>query len=399
MVLSTDDGFNGFDGSIGSGASSANAEHMLQEIYQQPRVLQDALSGRFDTQARRLEFDELRAGGLSLAGLKRIYILACGTSYHAGLIAKAFFEQTSDLLVEVCIASEFELPQALQSGAFAQGGLRPEEALFVAISQSGQTSDTLAAVRQAKLSGAYVIAITNVEASPLTQVADASVYVRADTEQAVPATKSFMAQICLLSLLAYYIGQERGQVTTEQVEAYYQAMNDLPDKIGQVLDPASLTAIQGAAAVLSTAKDVLFIGRGIDVATAYEGALKLKETSYIHAEAFAALEFRHGPISLIDPVAATPVLALLPADAPADPIYAVLADCRKYGARLVAIAVDGDEHVSQLADAVVYLPPVGRLLTPFVNVVALQLLAYNVAKSLGRDVDNPRYLSKAVTVD
>ncbi|MDR0459491.1 MAG: SIS domain-containing protein [Coriobacteriales bacterium] len=359
---------------------------MLKEIFDQPQVLREVLAGRYDADAQQLAFPELASLNQQLHGIQHVYIVACGTSSHAGLIGKGLIESLTNLTVDVQIASEFKF----------QRPAGKNDALVIAISQSGQTSDTMSAVRQAKANGASIIAITNVLDSDIARAADATLYIRADVELAVPATKSYTAQLLVLSQLAVFLAQQQGALSAAEVASYHDQLAELPALIEQVLKLDNIARIEAAAASCEQAKNLLLIGRGYGVATCYEGALKLKETSYLHAEAFPALEFQHGPIALIDPDQATPLVALLPLNSPDDPIYAVIQKSRQYGARLLALAADNDKRVGELANQTLWLGQPSELQQPFVAVVTLQLFAHALAQLLGRDIDNPRYLSKAV---
>ncbi|MCL2632445.1 MAG: SIS domain-containing protein [Coriobacteriia bacterium] len=359
---------------------------MLKEIFEQPRVLREVVAGRLDQATNRLTLNEVTLTSEQLAEIRHIYIIACGTSSHAGLIAKDLIERWTDLTVDVQIASEFVFN-------------RPQTAndtMAIAISQSGETSDTLNALRQARANNAYIIAITNVLGSTITVESDATINVKAEVEAAVPATKSYTAQLATLALLALYLGQERQTLTSDQVAEYYSELSELGDKIALVLSQPSLESITKAAQFTAEAKSVLFLGRGNSVTTCKEGALKLKETSYLHAEAFPALEFLHGPIALIEPEDATPIVALLPVDPNDDSMNNVFDRVKSYGARLVVFATTSATKSIQNADRVIILPEASALQTPFVTAVALQLFAHDIATSLNRDIDRPRYLSKVV---
>ncbi|MCL2339624.1 MAG: SIS domain-containing protein [Actinomycetia bacterium] len=364
------------------------ADRMIKEIHEQPRVLREALAGRLDAASGRIVFPELNLSASQLAALKQVAIIACGTSSHAGLVAKQVLEAVTDLAVDVQIASEFRYHWSPQRG----------DVLAIAISQSGETSDTLTAAQTAKANGAYLVAITNVADSTLAKLADASLNIQADLELAVPATKSYTAQLLLLDLLAYYLAQERGQLAAAGVAYRFAELAALPELLEAVLSTISIQSIEAIAASCVPATDVLFIGRGIGVPTSMEGALKLKETSYIHAEAFPALEFRHGPIALIEPSVATPVLAVLPVGNADDKIYAVLTEVQRYGAHLVAVATADNQRIRQWTDQVITLPPATEMQLPYLAVVALQIFSHRIAQLLDRDIDNPRYLSKAVIV-
>ncbi|MDR2957300.1 MAG: SIS domain-containing protein [Coriobacteriales bacterium] len=361
-------------------------DYMLKEIYEQPRVLQDILTGRYDAARQRLVFDEITLTADEIRSLRHICIIACGTSFHAGLIAKDFVERLTDLTVDVQIASEFLFNQRKHR----------ENAMVIAISQSGMTSDTLDAVQMARANGAYVVAITNVMDSTITTLANASLYIQADIEIAVPATKSYTAQLAILTLLALYLGQERGTQRPTEVALFYAELLDSVDKIVRILASQSLAKIEQAAAACAQAENILLLGRGTGTATCKEAALKVKETSYRHAEAFSVLEFVHGPIALIDPGVATPVVALLPADSLDDATRDVLFKAKAYGAKLIVFTEESEQRLVGQVDYQIFLPKATPIQMPFVAIVALQLFARHIACILGCDIDNPRYLSKVV---
>ncbi|MCL2883506.1 MAG: glutamine--fructose-6-phosphate transaminase (isomerizing) [Coriobacteriia bacterium] len=362
-------------------------DFMLKEINEQPRVVRDVLKGRLNTQAKTLELPELAMTPDELAAIDRVYIVACGTSYHAGLIGKDLIESWARIPVEVRVASEFRYANPIISS----------NTLVIAITQSGETADTLEAVRLARRAGAHVVAITNVIGSRITTEAQTTIYIKANIEISVAATKTFLAQLCLLALLALFLSQERGLVNETQIVTAFEALQRLPQQIEAVL--ADTTSIDAAAEVCADATTVLFIGRGVGATTCYEGALKLKEISYIHAEAIAAGEIKHGTLALIDPIVATPVVAVAVASATHDKMLANIEEVKARGARVIALATEGDERVGELADIVIYLPPTYEQLSPVLASVALQLLAHRAAVLLGRDIDKPRNLAKSVTVE
>ncbi|MCL1879486.1 MAG: glutamine--fructose-6-phosphate transaminase (isomerizing) [Actinomycetia bacterium] len=364
-------------------------DFMLKEIFEQPQVVQNTLAGRFDAQAQRLQFDELPLSPADIAAIERVYIVACGTSYHAGLIAKNMIENAARLPVEVQVASEFRYHNPIING----------NTLVIAITQSGETADTLEAVRMARQTGAHVIAVTNVVGSRITAEAQTSLFVKANIEIAVAATKSFLAQLVLLSLLALYLAQELGLLTKRKISKYYNEMCQLPAQIESLLAEESVSAVKAAAEACVHAHTALFIGRGVGASTCYEGALKLKEISYLHAEALSAGEIKHGTIALIDPDQGTPVVAVALQSATYDKMLANIQEVKARGARVIALATEGDEQITELVDHVVWLPPVREIISPITASVVLQLFARHIAVCLGRDVDQPRNLAKSVTVE
>ncbi|MDR3037591.1 MAG: glutamine--fructose-6-phosphate transaminase (isomerizing) [Coriobacteriales bacterium] len=362
-------------------------DFMLKEINEQPRVIRDAIAGRFDDKTRTLSFDELPLTDEELSDIDRIYIIACGTSYHAGLIGKDLIESWARIPVEVEVASEFRYRNPIIS----------THTLVIAISQSGETADTLEAVRLARRAGAHVVALTNVVGSRITQEAQTVLYIKAHTEIAVAATKSFLAQVALLTLLGLYFAQERMLLTGPQIQEIFGDMRQLPGQIEYVLKDT--TAIEEAALACVDATTALFIGRGVGATICYEGALKLKEISYLHAEAFSAGEIKHGPIALINPEAATPVVAVATQSATREKMIANIEEVKARGAKVIAIATEGDERIGSLADYVLFIPPTRECLSPITASVPLQLFARAIALARDCNVDQPRNLAKSVTVE
>jgi glucosamine--fructose-6-phosphate aminotransferase (isomerizing) len=361
-------------------------DFMLKEIHEQPRVLRDIFAGRLDASNGRLKMEELPLSADEIKAIERIYIIACGTSYHAGLVGKDLIEQAARIPVEVQIASEFSYRQPV----FTPG------TLAIAISQSGETADTMEAVALAKKAGTPIITITNVAGSSMTKESLATLQVKANMEVSIAATKSYTGQLAHLALLALYLGQERGLLSSEEVAAAYAELEQTPLQVEQILGDTSIAAIEAAAASCYRSHDVIFIGRGVATATCYEAALKLKETSYVHGEGYAANEFRHGPIAMIDAEAATPVVAIAMESKTRDRMLTIIGEVKAYGGNVVALATEGDTRVAELADHVIYLPKIREMYLPFTAIVALQVFARQIALLLGRDIDHPRGLVKAV---
>ena len=360
-------------------------DFMLKEIHEQPRVVRDTLVGRMGANGE-LEIDEL---GLSLEELNlidRVYVIACGTSYHAGLIAKNFIESWARIPTEVEAASEFRYRDPI---------ITPTT-LVVAVSQSGETADTLAAIRDARIKGAKVFGITNVVGSPVARESDGVIYTKANKEIAVASTKSFIGQVVSLSLLALLLAQVKYRLTTSQVRILFKELGNTAEQIQHILDTQG-DAISQAAQACKDAQSALFVGRGMGAAIAYEGALKLKEVSYLHAEAYAAGEMKHGPIALIDP--GFPVIAIATKSATYDKTVSNLKECEARGAKIIVVATEGDEEIKKIADHVIYVPKVRDAFSPITASVPLQLLAREVALLRGCDVDQPRNLAKSVTVE
>jgi glucosamine--fructose-6-phosphate aminotransferase (isomerizing) len=358
-------------------------DFMAKEIAEQPRVVRDTLAGR--VKDGKVIIDELALTAEDIAAIDRVYIIACGTSYHAGLIGKNLIEAWSRIPCDVEVASEFRYRDPIVSPS----------TLVIAVSQSGETADTVEAVQLARTHGARVFAITNSVGSRITRESDGVIYAQAGPEVCVAATKSFLAQVVALTLVALYLGQARGCLTRAQVRMFYREMKLLPDQIKMILDEAE--PIERAARVIDGATSTLFIGRGIGATTCCEGALKLKEISYVHAEAFAAGEIKHGPIALVDE--ATPVVALMIKSATRDKMVSNIAEVRARGAKVIGIATQGDLDAEHICDEVVYIPAVRECFSAITASVVLQMLARSVAKTRGCDVDKPRNLAKSVTVE
>ena len=359
---------------------------MLKEIHEQPDAVRETLLGRTDPEGR-LHLDELRAPEMAddLRHMDKVVIVACGTSYHAGMVAKYAIEHWAGLPVEVEIASEFRYRDPILS----------PHTLVVAISQSGETADTIAAARHASDQRAKVIAVTNVVGSSLARDADGVLYTRAGPEIGVAATKTFLTQVVALDVLALYLAQQRRALFPEEVADHLRRMESLPDHLEAVLQTEA--TVREVARSWAGAGYVMFIGRHVGLPIALEGALKLKEISYLHAEGLPAGEMKHGPIALIDE--GGPVVALATRGHVRDKVLSNIAEVRARGAVVLAVASAGDTEIKAHADHVVEVPVVHELLYPVLTVVPLQLLGYHLAVALGRDVDQPRNLAKTVTVE
>ena len=360
-------------------------DFMLKEIHEQPRVVRDTLVGRM-TAAGELDIDELGLSLEELNDIDRVYVIACGTSYHAGLVAKNLIEAWARIPTEVEAASEFRYRDPI---------ITPTT-LVVAVSQSGETADTLAAIRDARIKGAKVFGITNVVGSPVARESDGVIYTKANKEIAVASTKSFIGQVVSLTLLAMLLGQVKYRLTTKQCRLLFRELGDTAEQIQHIIDTQG-PAIAEAAKVCKDAHSALFVGRGMGSAIAYEGALKLKEVSYLHAEAYAAGEMKHGPIALIDP--GFPVIAVATKSATYDKTVSNLMECKARGAKVIVVATEGDEEINKIADCIIRVPAVRDVFSPITASVPLQLLAREVAILRGCDVDQPRNLAKSVTVE
>lgn len=361
---------------------------MLKEIAEQPQAVRDTLAGRINEKGI-LTFSDFEISDKTFQSIKKVVFIACGTAYHAGLIGKYAVERWTRLPSEAEIASEFRYRDPILD----------QESLVVAISQSGETMDTLMAVKHAKEQGAKVLVITNTQGSTLAREAEAVLYTRAGPEIAVASTKAFLTQVVAVELLALYLAQVKEITQTSEIKKVLEDILDMSHAIDVVLD--TLPQVKNIAQEYKDAKSVLFIGRQAGYPVALEGALKLKELAYMHAEGFAAGELKHGPIALIE--AGSPVVVIVPSleQEPIlhEKIISNIQEVKARGARVVALAEAGDEVVSRYADQVIRLPKVPSLLQPLVATVPLQVFAAELARVKGHDVDQPRNLAKSVTVE
>ena len=359
-------------------------DFMLKEIFEQPQAVRDTMRGRIDPDGR-IVLDEVSWDDTFLRSITKVVVVACGTSFHSGMAAKHAIEHWTRIPVELDLASEFRYRDPVLD----------KNCLVIGIAQSGETADTLAAVRFAQEMGARVVAVTNVVGSSITRDADAVIFTHAGPEIGVAATKTFLSQLIALNLFALYLAQQRGVMTTEKLTETIEAMRLLPDQIEEVLSQSG--EVHRAAKRYAGAEDMIFIGRGVGTAVAMEGALKLKEISYIHAEGYAAGELKHGAIALIEE--GVPVVAILTGRELYDKMLANVQEVRARGAETILIAPAGDERARTLANELFEMPPTKPLLTPVLDTVALQLFAYYVAKERGLSPDKPRNLAKSVTVE
>jgi glutamine---fructose-6-phosphate transaminase (isomerizing) len=362
---------------------------VLKEIYEQPEALHRALLGRVRNGTLCLpEMEHMQQAGL-LDHIQRIIIVACGTSYHAALLAKYTIERWVRIPVEAITAAEFRYCDPIVG----------PETLCIAVTQSGETADTLVGIRQARERGASVIAVTNVVASAITRLSDAVLYLQAGPEIGVVATKTFVSSVATLYILGLYLGALRGRISEEHMRTYLQALEQLPEQIQTILARAASPddVIKPLAERLSQLHSILFVGRGVGYPTALEGALKLKEISYIHAEGFPAGELKHGSIALLD--AETPLVGIATASHVYEKVVSNIQEVRARDAQVIVVATEGDETIRQHANDVLYIPATLEELSPLLAIVPLQLLAYHVAVARGCDVDQPRNLAKSVTVE
>ncbi len=358
---------------------------MLKEIYEQPRAIADTLRGRFTMETGEVNLEEFGLGEEEIKAVDRISIVACGTSWHAALVGKYLIEDMARVPVEVDIASEFRYRKPI---------VRSED-LLIAITQSGETADTLAAQREAKRLGAKVMSICNVVGSTSAREADAVFYTRSGPEIGVASTKAFTSQIAALYLFAVAVALGKGRISRDSARELEQELLSIPDKIEQML--ARNDEIEKIAKELFKAKDFLYLGRGIHFPIALEGALKLKEISYIHAEGYPAGEMKHGPIALIDEE--LPVVFLAPGGALHEKIVSNIQEVKSRGGKVVSLINHGDGEVSGLSDFSFPVPDTNLYLSAILLAVPLQLLAYHIGVLRGCDVDQPRNLAKSVTVE
>jgi glucosamine--fructose-6-phosphate aminotransferase (isomerizing) len=357
---------------------------MLKEIHEQPDAIRDTLVGRTDARGM-LALDELHLPADVLREIDKVFVVACGTAFHAGLVAKYAIEHWTRIPVEIEIASEFRYRDPVLG----------TDTLTLAVSQSGETIDTLEAARHAKRQGSRVIAVTNTVGSSLAREADGVLYTHAGPEIGVAATKTFSTQMVALHLTALYLAQVRASMFPDEIAEIVEDMRALPDRVRTAIGLDR--QIRGVAERYASARDVLFIGRHTGYPAALEGALKLKELSYVHAEGYPAGELKHGPIALIEP--GVPVVAVATECHVYPKMLSNIQEVRARGADVIAVASRGDERIRDLADEVLFVPRTPELLSPVAVVVPLQLFAYHVAQLRGCDVDRPRNLAKSVTVE
>ncbi len=361
------------------------AHFMLKEIFDQPKAIADTLIGRLSDN-NQVQLDELHMSDEEMRKIKRISVIACGTAYHAGMVAKYAIEKWAKIPVDVEIASEYRYRDPIVD----------KDSLIIAISQSGETMDLLMAVRHAKAAGGRVLAVCNTNSSTIPRESDAVLYTHAGPEIAVASTKAFLTQIVAIYLIGLKLAQVRGTLTDNQVKDFYNEMLELPAKVEQILE--TIEPLRELTRKFATSDTVLFLGRGIEYPIALEGALKLKELAYIHAEGFAGGELKHGPIALIEE--GTVVIAILPtADEHAldEKMLSNIQEVKARGARVIVIAPEGAEVIG--AEYIIRIPVASPLFQPVLATVPLQVFAYEIAVARGTDVDQPRNLAKSVTVE
>jgi len=355
----------------------------LKEIHEQPRVIAETLKGKIKGNSAIVE--EMTLTREELENITKIHMVACGTSYHAALVGKAIIEQELRIPVEVEVASEFRYKNPIIN----------KTDLVILISQSGETADTLAGLREAKKKGAKAIGIINVMGSTISREADGTIYTNAGLEIGVASTKAFVAQLIALYILTLYIGEKKNILDEKRRDYIVKNLNRLPNMVEQVLDTEE--DIKLKTKVLDSARSSMFIGRNINTAIAYEGALKLKEISYIHAEGYQSGELKHGPIAMISEEC--PLVAIATKSSTYEKVKSNIEEVRARSGKILTLATLGDKEISKISDEVIYLPEIDELFSPVINVVPLQIIAYYAAINRGVDVDKPRNLAKSVTVE
>ena len=358
---------------------------MLKEIFEQPRSIADSMRGRVNSEEGILQLGGLRGYMDKLADAKRIIIVGCGTSWHAGLVAEYIFEELARIPVEVEYASEFRY----------RNPIIREKDFVIAISQSGETADTLAAIQLAKSKGATIFGVCNVVGSSIARETHAGAYTHAGPEIGVASTKAFTAQVTVLTQIAISLAKKRGTISEELYRQLLIELENIPRKVGQVLKAAD--KVKEIAFIFTYARNFIYLGRGLNFPVALEGALKLKEISYIHAEGYPAAEMKHGPIALIDED--MPVVFIATKDSSYEKVVSNIQEVKARKGRVIAIVTEGDTHIPTLVDFVIEIPKTHEILMPLLSSIPLQLLSYYIAVMRGRNVDQPRNLAKSVTVE
>jgi len=358
---------------------------MLKEIYEQPRSIRDCLRGRIYPQQGKVQLGGIKEYAEKLKNVDRIIIIACGTSWHAGLVGEYLIEEYARVPVEVEYASEFRYRNPIIT----------EKDLVIAISQSGETADTMAAIELAKEKGATIFGVCNVVGASIPRTTHAGVYTHAGPEIGVASTKAFTAQVSVLTLMAFYIAQQRGTITQSKLVEYLTELNEVPQLVEKALK--SNERVKEIAAKFKDSTNCLFLGRGSSFPVALEGALKLKEISYIHAEGYPAAEMKHGPIALIDDE--MPVVFIATQHSSYEKVISNIQEVKARKGHVIAIVTEGDTEVKNMADYVIEIPQTNEAFVPLIATIPLQLLAYHIAVMRGCNVDQPRNLAKSVTVE
>ena len=358
---------------------------MLKEIYEQPKSISDCMRGRLNAETNTMMLGGIRDYVDNMVDANRIIIIACGTSWHAGLVAEYIFEDLCRIPVEVEYASEFRYRNPV---------ITPGD-VVIAISQSGETADTLAAIELAKAQGAIVLGVCNVVGSSIARASHAGSYTHAGPEIGVASTKAFTAQLTVLTMFAIQVGFQKGTVDQHTYQQLLQEMSEIPAKVEKALQLNE--QVEYISAIYKNATNAIYLGRGHNFPVALEGALKLKEISYIHAEGYPAAEMKHGPIALIDEE--MPVVVIATQDSSYEKVVSNIQEVKARKGQVIAVVTEGDELIANMADYVLEIPATNQLLTPLVSVVPLQLLSYHIAVMRGCNVDQPRNLAKSVTVE
>lgn len=367
-------------------AEKGGYEHfMLKEIHEQPKAIRDTMTSRISADSDVIKLDDIKLTSEDLKNINKVFIVACGTAYHAGLVGKAVIEKLARIPVEVDVASEFRY----------RNPIIDKNTLMMVISQSGETADTLAALREAKAQGARVIAVTNVVGSSVAREADDIFYTWAGPEISVASTKAYTTQLIAMYIIGLYLARLSGKMSVEEYRVIRDEMLKLPEKAEKLVDYKE--ELQKFADKNHMHPDIYFIGRGLDGEVAREGALKLKEISYIHAESYPAGELKHGPIALIDN--GVPVIALATQEDLYEKMVSNIREVVTRGAKVIGVAFEGKTEIEKVVDQVVYIPETLPLLAPVLSIIPLQLLSYFTAVEKGCDVDKPRNLAKSVTVE
>ena len=359
-------------------------DFMLKEIHEQPKAIRDTMAGRISME-KSMILDDLKITKEDLENTDRVFIVACGTAYHAGLVGKNVIESLAKIPVEVDIASEFRYRNPLVT----------DKSLVIVVSQSGETADTLAALRNCKTIGATIVALTNVVGSSVSREADHVLYTLAGPEISVASTKAYTTQIIGMYMIAMTFAKILGRLKSDRLDKLKEELLDLPGKVELVLEDKD--KIKAIAEKMYNEKDMFYLGRGLDYAVALEGSLKLKEISYIHSEAYAGGELKHGPIALIED--GTEVITLLTQEALKEKMVSNVVEIRARGAKVTGICYEGTKGLEEVLDEIIYIPRTLDMFAPVLSVAVLQLFSYYVAKAKGCDIDKPRNLAKSVTVE
>jgi glucosamine--fructose-6-phosphate aminotransferase (isomerizing) len=358
---------------------------MLKEIFEQPSTIFDCLRGRLDANLATITMAGVQNNIEQLKNASRIIIVACGTSWHAGLVAEYIIEELCRIPVEVEYASEFRY----RNPVIHKGDV------IIAVSQSGETADTLVAIEKAKEQGALIFGVVNVVGSSIARISQAGAYTHAGPEIGVASTKAFTAQLAVLTMIALKIAHEKGSIDSKRFLHLLQELHDMPEKVAIALKTDDV--VQKIANKYKDAKDFLYLGRGYNFPVALEGALKLKEISYIHAEGYPAAEMKHGPIALVDET--LPVVFVATKDSYHEKIVSNIQEIKARKGKVIAVITEGDEVISNMADDVIVVPAADELVAPMLSVIPMQLLAYHIGVAKKLDVDKPRNLAKSVTVE